>query len=69
MVESFGTANHYNCPVKTTKQGRTMAHYPVETAEKRAKVRAVLQITGLYSHDVKGEDESPDFKRSKHAQS
>ena len=62
-VESFGTANHYNCSVKTTKNGRTLPHYPVETAEKRAKARAVLQITGFYSEGVFSEDESDDFKR------
>jgi len=63
-VESYGTANHYNCSVKTTKNGRTLPHYPVETAEKRAKARAVLQITGFYSEGVFSEDESDDFKRS-----
>lgn len=62
-VESFGTANHYNCSIKTTKNGRTLPHYPVETAEKRAKARAVLQITGFYSEGVFSEDESDDFKR------
>lgn len=62
-VESYGTANHYNCSVKTTKTGRTLPHYPVETAEKRAKARAVLQITGFYSEGVFSEDESDDFKR------
>jgi hypothetical protein len=63
-VESFGSANHYNCSVKTSKNGRTLPHYPVETAEKRAKARAVLQITGFYSEGVFSEDESDDFKRS-----
>jgi hypothetical protein len=63
-VESFGSANHYNCSIKTTKNGRTLPHYPVETAEKRAKARAVLQITGFYSEGVFSEDESDDFKRS-----
>lgn len=63
-VESFGSANHYNCSVKTTKNGKTLPHYPVETAEKRAKARAVLQITGFYSEGVFSEDESDDFKRS-----
>ena len=62
-VESFGTANHYNCSVKTTRNGKTLPHYPVETAEKRAKARAVLQITGFYSEGVFSEDESDDFKR------
>jgi len=63
-VESFGSANHYNCSIKTTKNGRTLPHYPVETAEKRAKARAVLQITGFYSEGIFSEDESDDFKRS-----
>lgn len=62
-VESFGTANHYNCSVKTSRNGKTLPHYPVETAEKRAKARAVLQITGFYSEGVFSEDESDDFKR------
>ena len=62
-VESFGTANNYNCSVKTNKQGKPLPHYPVETAEKRAKARAVLQITGFYSEGVFSEDESDDFKR------
>lgn len=62
-VESFGTANHYNCSVKTSRGGKTLPHYPVETAEKRAKARAVLQITGFYSEGVFSEDESDDFKR------
>ena len=62
-VESFGTANHYNCSIKTTRNGKTLPHYPVETAEKRAKARAVLQITGWYSENVMSEDEAEDFKR------
>ena len=62
-VESFGTANHYNCSIKTTRNGKTLPHYPVETAEKRAKARAVLQITGWYSENVMSEDEADDFKR------
>ena len=62
-VESFGTANHYNCSIKTTRNGKTLPHYPVETAEKRAKARAVLQITGFYSEGIFSEDESDDFKR------
>jgi hypothetical protein len=62
-VQSFGTANHYNCSIKTTRNGKTLPHYPVETAEKRAKARAVLQITGFYSEGVFSEDESDEFKR------
>ena len=62
-VESFGTANHYNCSIKTTRNGKTLPHYPVETAEKRAKARAVLQITGWYSENGMSEDEAEDFKR------
>ena len=57
-VESFGTANHYNCSIKTTRNGKTLPHYPVETAEKRAKARAGLQITGWYSENVMSEDEA-----------
>jgi len=62
-VESFGTSNHYNCPIKTSRNGKTLPHYPVEIAEKRAKARAILQITGFYSEGVFSEDESDDFKR------
>lgn len=62
-VESYGSANYYNCPVKKSKNGNALPHYPVETAEKRAKARAVLQITGFYSEGVFSEDESDDFKR------
>lgn len=64
-VESYGTANHYNCPVKSKKSGGALPHYPVETAEKRAKARAVLQLTGFYSEGVYSEEESDDFKRPK----
>ena len=64
-VESFGTANHYNCSLKTNKQGKPLPHYPVETAEKRAMSRAVLKLTGFYSEGIFSEDESDDFKRTK----
>ena len=64
-VESFGTANHYNCPLKTKKAGGALPHYPVETAEKRAMSRAVLKLTGFYSEGIFSEDESDDFKRTK----
>ena len=64
-VESFGTANHYNCPLKTKKAGGALPHYPVETAEKRAMSRAVLKLTGFYSEGIFSEDESDDFTRTK----
>mgnify|MGYP005997431229 CR=1 FL=1 len=38
-------------------------NYYLEMAEKRAKSRAVLQLTNLYSYGVFGEDEADDFKR------
>tara|TARA_Y100001972_G_C7438880_1_gene225388 strand:- start:44 stop:481 length:438 start_codon:yes stop_codon:yes gene_type:complete len=58
FVESFGTSNHYNCPIKMNKKtGKPLPHYPVEIAEKRAKARAILQLTGFYSEGIYSEDE------------
>jgi hypothetical protein len=34
-----------------------LPHYPVEVAEKRAKARAILQLTGFYSEGIYSEDE------------
>lgn len=52
--ESFGESAPYN----------TKAPYPVAMAEKRAKARAILQLTEFYSEGVYSEDESDDFKRT-----
>ena len=52
-IETFGSATKQNCQLK----------YYAEMAEKRAKVRAVLQITEFYSLGVYSEDEADDFKR------
>lgn len=52
-AESFGESAPYN-----TKNG-----YPVAMAEKRAKARAILQLTEFYSEGVYSEDESDDFRR------
>lgn len=53
VAESFGESTPYN----------TKAPYPVAMAEKRAKARAILQLTEFYSEGVYAEDESDDFKR------
>ena len=52
-AESFGESAPYN----------TKAPYPLAMAEKRAKARAILQLTEFYSEGVYSEDESDDFKR------
>ena len=52
LIETFGSATTKNCQ---------LAYYP-EMAEKRAKVRAILQITEFYSCGVYSEDEADDFK-------
>jgi len=52
-VETFGSAD-----MKTSQN-----KYYLEMAEKRAKARAVLQLTNLYSFGIYSEDESDDFKR------
>jgi|9_EtaG_2_1085328.scaffolds.fasta_scaffold52244_2 hypothetical protein len=53
LIETLGSATTKNCQ---------LAYYP-EMAEKRAKVRAVLQITEFYSCGVYSEDEADDFKQ------
>lgn len=53
-AESFGESSPYN----------TKAPYPMAMAEKRAKARAILQLTEFYQVGVYAEDESDDFKRS-----
>jgi hypothetical protein len=53
-IETLGSATTKNCQ---------LAYYP-EMAEKRAKVRAILQITEFYSCGVYSEDEADDFKQS-----
>jgi thiol:disulfide interchange protein len=52
-AESFGESTPYN----------TKAPYPVAMAEKRAKARAILQLTEFYSEGVYAEDESDAFER------
>lgn len=52
-AQSFGESTPYN----------TKAPYPVAMAEKRAKARAILQLTEFYSEGVYAEDEADDFKR------
>lgn len=52
-IETFGESTTYN----------TKAGYPLAMAEKRAKARAILQLTEFYSLGVYSEDESDDFKK------
>lgn len=53
-IESLGSATKNNCQ---------LSYYP-EMAQKRAKVRAILEITEFYSCGVYSEDEADDFKQS-----
>ena len=52
-IPTFGPAQPKNC----------QSTYYLEMAEKRAKARAVLQITNFYSLGVYSEVESDDFKQ------
>lgn len=52
-LETFGEANPANC----------RQSYILSMAEKRARSRCVLMLTGFYAQKVYGEDESEDFKR------
>jgi hypothetical protein len=58
-IQTFGSA----LKGESFKDGNTNTWYVMEMAEKRAKSRAILQLTGMYSLGVFGEDESEDFKR------
>ena len=58
-IQTFGSA----LKGETFKDGNTNTWYVMEMAEKRAKSRAILQLTGMYSLVIFGEDESEDFKR------
>ena len=53
VIQTFGEAS--------PKNNRNA--YPVAMAEKRAKSRIVLMLSGFYEHGIFGEDESDDFKR------
>lgn len=52
-VETYGESAPYN----------TKNAYPLAMAEKRAKARAILQLSEFYSLGVYSEDESDDFKK------
>lgn len=52
LVSSFGECS----PSNNTN------NYPIAMAEKRAKARVVLQLSGLYMDGIYSEDESEDFK-------
>ena len=52
-IPTFGTSQPKNC----------QSTYYLEMAEKRAKARAVLQITNFYSLGVYSEVESDEFKK------
>jgi len=54
LVASFGECNPSN----------NTSNYPISIAEKRAKARVILQISGLYKMGVHSEDESEDFKKA-----
>ena len=58
-IQTFGSA----LKGESYKDGNTNTWYVMEMAEKRAKSRAILQLTGMYSLGIFGEDESEDFKR------
>lgn len=60
-IQTFGSAKKGD----THQDGSTGSWYVMEMAEKRAMARVVLKVTGFYELDVKGEDESEDFKRRK----
>jgi hypothetical protein len=57
LAESYGEASPRNLTVGSK-------NYPIAMAEKRAKSRAILQITGLYKHGYYGEDESEVFENA-----
>lgn len=52
-IETFGESSGKN----------TRIGYPISIAEKRAKARAVLQISTLYSLPVHSEDEADEFQK------
>ena len=58
-LETFGSAKYGDF-----KSGNTQSHYIPEMAEKRAKSRATLTLTGFYELGVFGEDESESFKKN-----
>jgi hypothetical protein len=53
LVSSFGECSPLN----------NNSNYPIAIAEKRAKARIVLQISGLYQFGVYSEDEAESFKK------
>ena len=53
VMASFGEASPQN----------NKSPYPIAMAEKRAKSRVVLQMSGLYEKGFFSEDESEDFKK------
>jgi hypothetical protein len=52
-TETYGESSSNNCSTFAFK-------FPVAMAEKRAKSRAVLQLTGFYEQGVYGQDELAD---------
>ena len=58
-LETFGSAKYGDF-----ESGNTQSHYIPEMAEKRAKSRATLTLTGFYELGVFGEDESESFKKN-----
>jgi hypothetical protein len=67
-VQTFGSALYgekKQIDGRWKDSGTTGSWYIMEIAEKRAMSRAVLKLTGFYELGVFGEDESPEFKKSK----
>tara|TARA_Y100000593_G_C4040552_1_gene204920 strand:+ start:58 stop:492 length:435 start_codon:yes stop_codon:yes gene_type:complete len=62
-MESYGESDLLNLPIKVGKNGNKIARYPVALAEKRAKARAVLQLSEFYKYGIYAEVESDEFKR------
>lgn len=66
-LETFGSALYggkvQNEHGKWVDIGNTTSRYILEIAEKRALARVVLKLAGLYSENVKSEDESEEFKK------
>ena len=58
-IQTFGSA----LKGESYKDSNTNSWYVMEMAEKRSMSRAILKLTGFYSLNVFGEDESEDFKR------
>lgn len=61
-MDEKGATHHYSALGEVSPDNNTF-HYPVNTAEKRAEARAVLNAVGLYHQGVRGEDEIDNLVR------